>query len=364
MKRFMKHIKYFNLAILIGVAVLVGMGIVSLDPQMGFSSIAGLMVFGSIGWVPGGNDYTTATGSQNIPKLFSSKLLQKYYPKSLLTYTSNTAFEGELKQMGDEVVIPTLGNVTVRDYVKGQKTIWEEIVSQPVKFTINRAVEWAIKQNTIDAKQFVVKGLIDKYAADAAEQTRIVIDRSYLASIYLDAGSYNQGIAAGMSSGFFNLGVTGTPIVLNKANIITYLMMCEAVLNEADVPMTGRWVALPTWARFLLDDSEIKDASLTGLAKSSLVDESGYIRNIGKFRVYESNLYTPVVDSGAGKTCYNILFGIKDAVTTATQLVETKNFTQFENDWGQGMKGLQVYDWKVIKGQGLGVLYASISSVF
>src|SRR3990172_2168556 len=170
MKRFMKHIKYFNLAILIGVAVLVGMGIVSLDPQMGFSSIAGLMVFGSIGWVPGGNDYTTATGSQNIPKLFSSKLLQKYYPKSLLTYTSNTAFEGELKQMGDEVVIPTLGNVTVRDYVKGQKTIWEEIVSQPVKFTINRAVEWAIKQNTIDAKQFVVKGLIDKYAADAAEQ--------------------------------------------------------------------------------------------------------------------------------------------------------------------------------------------------
>ena len=318
---------------------------------------------GSVLWVPGGNDFTDATGNSSIPKLFSNKLLQKWYPKSIMSYTSNTEYEGEIKQMGDEVVIPTLGNVTVRDYAKGQKTIWENIISTPVKFTINRATEWAFRLNDVDAKQFVVKNYIDKYASDASEQTRIVMDRSYLASIYLDAGSYNQGIAAGKTSSFYNVGVTGSPVTLTKANITSYLMMCEAILNEADVPMTGRWVVLPTWARFLLDESKVQDAQLTGLSKSNLVDESGYIRTIGRFKVYESNLYTPVVDGGAGKTCYNILFGIKDAVTTATQLIETKSFDKFEDDWGQGMKGLQVYDWKTIKGQGLGNMYATISNV-
>jgi hypothetical protein len=182
----------------------------------------------------------------------------------------------------------------------------------------------------------------------------------YLSSIYLDAASYNQGATAGLKSSLYNIGVTTAPIVLSKANITSYILMCEAVLNEADVPQTDRWLVLPTWARFLLDDSEIKDASLTGLNKSLLVDESGYIRNIGKFRVYESNLYTSVSDT---VTCFNILFGHKYAVTTATQLVETKFFDKFENFWGQGMKGMQVYDWKTIKGQGLGVLYATISSL-
>jgi hypothetical protein len=316
---------------------------------------------GDVAWVAGYPDYTTATGSKNIPWIFSKKVLKKWYPKSIMSYTSNTEYEGEIKTEGSKVIIPTLANVTVRKRAKGSKTIWENLVSQPVEFNVNRSVEWAFRLDDVDIKQFVVKGIIDKYAVDASEQTRITMDQDYLSSIYLDAASYNQGITAGKNSLLYNLGVTGTPIVLSKANITSYILMCEAALNEADVPQTDRWLVLPTWARFLLDDSEIKDASLTGLNKSHLVDESGYIRNIGKFRIYESNLYTSVSDSS--KTCFNILFGHKYAVTTATQITDAKFFDKFEDFWGQGMKGLQVYDWKTIKGQGLGVLYATISSV-
>ena len=277
-------------------------------------------------------------------------------------FSDNILYEGDIKQEGSKVIIPTIANVTVRKRVKGSQTIWETLSSSPVEFNVSRSTEWAFRLDDVDIKQFVVKGIIDKYASDAAEQTRIVMDQDYLSSVYLNAASYNQGATAGKNSSLFNVGVTNSPIVLSKANITSYLLMCEAILNEADVPQTDRWVVLPTWARFLLDDSEVKDASLTGLNKSNLVDESGYIRNIGKFRVYESNLYTSVAD-GSGATCFNIIFGHKYAITTATQLVDTQYFDKFENFWGKGMKGLQVYDWLVQKGQGLGVLYATISSL-
>ena len=316
---------------------------------------------GDVPWAANYPDYTTATGTKSISWAFSKKVLKKWYPKSIMTYTSNTEFEGEIKAEGSKVIIPTLGNVTVRKRAKGATTIWENIASTPVEFNVNRSTEWAFRLDDVDIKQFVVKGIIDKYAADASEQSKIVIDQDYLSSIYLNAASYNQGIAAGKNSGMFNIGVTGTPIVLSKTNITSYILMCEALLNEADVPQADRWLVLPTWARFLLDDSEVKDASFTGMGKSLLVDESGYIKRIGKFAVYESNLYTSVTDGA--NTCFNIVFGHKYAVTTATQIVDTKFFDKFEDFWGQGMKGLQVYDWAVIKGQGLGVLYATISNL-
>lgn len=343
-----------------GMAFLVLMGAIFAIPFVLLSALVSLGQRGDVAWVAGSPDYTTSTGSKNIPWVFSKKVLRKWYPKSIMSYTSNTEYEGEIKTEGSKVIIPTLGNVTVRKRAKYSKTIWENIVSQPVEFNVNRSTEWAFRLDDVDIKQFVLKGIIDKYAGDAAEQTRLVMDTDYLSSIYLSAASYNQGLTAGKNSLLYNLGVTGTPVVLSKANITSYILMCEAALNEADVPQTDRWLVLPTWARFLLDDSKVQDASYTG-GKSNLIDESGYIKSIGKFKIYESNLYTSVSDSG--KTCFNIVFGHKYATTTATQITDSKFFDKFEDFWGQGMKGLQVYDWAVIKGQGLGVLYATISSV-
>ena len=267
----------------------------------------------------------------------------------------------EIKAQGSRVIIPTIANVTVRKRLTGASTIWETLSSPPVEFNVNRATEWAFRMDTVSLAQFLNKDIMDKYANDAAEQTKAVMDEDYLSSVYLKAASYNQGITAGLKSGLFNLGVTGSMITLSKANIVTYLLMLEAVLNEADVPQTDRFVVLPTWARFLLDDSKVQDAAYTGLSKSNLIDTGGYITNIGRFRVYESNLYTSVTDTG--KTCFNIIAGHKDAITTATQIVDTQYFDKFENTWGKGMKGLQVYDWEVIKGQALAVLYATISTL-
>ena len=310
---------------------------------------------------PGYKDFTTGTGTQNMPWQFSRKFIEKWYPKSVLTYTSNTDFEGDLKQSGDTVIIPTLSNVTVRDAVAGGSTIWETLASDPITFRVNRMTEWAFRMDTVTLRQFLQKDIMDKYAKDAVEQTRLRVDSQYLASIYLDADAHNIGTTAGKNAGAYNLGTTTTPVSLTRANIVNNIMQAEAVLNEQDVPEEGRWIVLPTVARYLVDTSELKDASLTGKSQSNLVDRGGYVGMIGRFKVYESNLYSAVTDTG--KTCFNILFGHKYAVTSAVEVIDSVYFDKFENGYGKGMKGRQLYDWKTIKPQGLGVLYATVATL-
>ena len=118
-------------------------------------------------------------------------------------------------------------------------------------------------------------------------------------------------------------------------------------------------MVLPTWATFLLNNSDIKDASLTG-EKPSLLVNGHRIGRVGNFMVHQSNLYTPIVDGGASATCYPIIFGHKSAITFASQLNDIEYFDKLENDIGKAMRGFQLYDWKTVKTESMGVLYVKM----
>lgn len=105
----------------------------------------------------------------------------------------------------------------------------------------------------------------------------------------------------------------------------------------------------------LFDNKLIKDASLTGEGSSLLVN-GHRIGRIGNFQVYQSNLYTPITDGAF--SCYPILFGHKSAISFASQLNEVEYFDKLETTVGKGMRGIQLYDWKVTKEESMGYLYA------
>jgi len=210
------------------------------------------------------------------------------------------------------------------------------------------------KMDKIDIKQFAVK-MMDKLSDDAGQQMKIYIDEEVLGEVYADAAAANKGIAAGRKSSAYNLGTTANAIPLTKSNIVDYIMMAEAVGDEQNWPEEGRWMVLPTWAKFLMNTSELKDASLTGEDKSILI-RGGRIGRLGNFMLHVTNLYTPVVESGHNN--YNITFGHKEGLTFAAQLTEMEYFEKLENTYGSGMKGLNVYGFKTMKTDALGVLYA------
>jgi hypothetical protein len=283
-----------------------------------------------------------------IPALFSGKLLVKYYDATVLSMITNTDYEGEIKKFGDTVYIRSVPTLTIRTYVKGQTLVNEQPESEATTLVIDKGKYWSFVTEDLDKVQTDIKGFVEKWTGDAAEQLKINIDTGILADIYASAHAKNQGTTAGVDSGAYNLGVAGTPLALTKANILDYIVDCGTVLDEQNVPESGRFMLLPPWAANLIKKSDLKDAAMTGDAKS--ITRTGVIGMIDRFTLYSSNLLAGNITDGV-----NMLFGIKDATTFATQLTESK-VQDNPNGFGMLHRGLQVYGYKVVKPEALGVL--------
>lgn len=316
-------------------------------------------VFGTVDTAPGHPDYTQDGDNKNIPWAFSKKTVVKFYDGSVVPQITNTDYEGEIKAMGDKVVINTVPDVTISKYKKGGTTQWEDLESDAVEMPINRATQFAFKLDKVDLKQFGNKAYMDQAAEDAAQQQKIYIDDEFLLDIGGStatngaAATENKGASAGRKSSSYNLGTTGAGIPLTKTNILDKILELTGVADEQNWPESGRWVVLPTIFTVLLKQSDIKDASLTGDGKSTL--RSGRIGMIDNWTIYGTNLYTGITDT---QTHYTCLFGHISAIAFATQLTDVEYFDKLETTFGRGMKGLQVYDWKTIKSESLGSLYA------
>jgi hypothetical protein len=357
MKTFMKNINYLQMALLIVVCALSVLGVIGAGGNAHLS-IAGMLIplaFGVVAATPGSPDLTTQTGNGEIPILYADKVIEKFYDASVAPFTSNSDYEGQIRKMGDTVIINTIPDVLIQDYTVNGTINWQLLAKGKVQLQITRASYYAFRMDDITLTQLKDKKTMDEYSKDGAEQMRISIDTKYLADIYLHAAAVNQGLTAGRKSGNYNLGVTGSPVVLNKGNITDVVARMAAVAEEQNWPRTGRWLAIPTWAKYLLDTSELKDVSVTGMSMSPMLN-GGYFKTLYDFDIFCTNLYTPVVDNATN--CYNITFGHKTGVTFAAQLTDMEYFDKFENTIGKGMRGLEVYDWAVVKPESVGVLYA------
>ena len=194
----------------------------------------------------------------------------------------------------------------------------------------------------------------EDWTRDASEQLKINIDTHVLANIYGDVHASNAGLTAGVKSGGFNMGVTGTPVQATKANIVDYIADMGAVLDEQSVPENGRFVVLPPWACNLIKKSDLKDASLAGDGTSIL--RNGRVGMIDRFEIYMSNLLDTTVDGA--NTVTNIVFGQKTALTFASQLLKNEGPMRSEKAFGDLYRGLQVFGYKVVKPEALGHFYA------
>jgi hypothetical protein len=145
------------------------------------------------------------------------------------------------------------------------------------------------------------------------------------------------------------MGVAGAPKGLDKTNILDFIVDVGTVLDEYDVPETGRWMALPPLFCNKIKKSDLKDASLTGDGTSVL--RNGRIGMIDTFTIYRSNQIATTADA-TGNTAYNIMAGTKHAITFASQLTDQRTIEN-PDDFGQLMEGLQVFGYKVVKPEAL-----------
>jgi len=300
--------------------------------------------------------YPLAAGMPNysgtfIPTIWAGKLLEKFYDASVVPQISNTDYEGLISAQGDTVNIRTVPNVTIRNYSAGQPLQVERPDSPMVTLNIDQGRYFNLVLDDVMEIQSDIN-LMNTWSSDASEQLKINIDTYVLANVAVDVAAVNKGATAGRLSANLNLGATGAAVQLTKANIIDKLLEMGQVLDEQNVPETGRWVVMPAWAIRLLKSSDIKDASLTGDGASPL--RNGRVGMIDRFTLYSSNLLPRYVDTNSP---FDIIAGHKVGLTFATQITKTETLRS-ETTFGTLMRGLQVFGMKVVKGDSLVRLYA------
>jgi hypothetical protein len=300
----------------------------------------------------GYTDLSSTSSAQFIPEIWSGKMVEKFYDATVFGQIASTDYEGEIKDMGDNVVIRTTPSITINDYKIGQTLNYEEPTNPSVDLAINMGKYFAFRCDDVDRYQADID-LMDDWSGDASEQMKVAIDTDVLANIYVDVAAANKGLTAGAKSSSYNLGVTGTPVALTKANILDYLVDLGSVLDEQNVPETGRWLVLPTWACGMIKKSDLKDTSLTGDATTPI--RNGLIGELDRFMVYRSNLVNSVTDGS--DTVYNIIAGHKAGLTFAAQMTQMETLKN-PNSFGNLVRGLNVYGYKVIEGKYMAELYA------
>lgn len=292
--------------------------------------------------IAAGSVVSPAYSGTFIPQIWSSKLIEKFYAATVFAAIANTNYEGEIKGQGDTVHIRTIPTLTINDYAVGQTLINQRPNSNVVDLVINNGKYWSAIVDDVMVVQADLN-MMNIWAGDASEQMKIAIDRSILAVLGAQVDASNRGATAGVISANLNLGVTGTPLALTKVNIIDTLVDINEALSQQNIPEVGRWFVIPFWAASLIKKSDLKDAMISGDSVSIM--RNGRIGMIDGCTIYVSNNLPNVVDSTFN--CSNILGGHMNALTFASQLVKTETL-RAESTFGDIMRGLQVYGYKMI----------------
>ncbi len=288
-----------------------------------------------------------------IPEIWSGKLIENFYDATVLAAISNTDYEGEIRQYGDTVNIRTTPEITIRDYVKGQTLTVENPDKPKIQLLIDKGEYFACVEDDVDKVQSDIN-LMDTWSKDASERMKIKIDQRVLTDILPGVASTNKGATAGAISASFNLGVTTSPLTVTKDGagsttaVIDLLVDLGTVLDEANCPEDNRFVVIPAKMAGLIKKSELKDASLTG--DSTSIVRNGRLGMIDRFTVYMSHNLKKA--SVGGATEFSLIAGHKMGFTFASQMTNMETIRS-ESTFGNIIRGLQVYGYKVTKGEAL-----------
>ena len=147
------------------------------------------------------------------------------------------------------------------------------------------------------------------------------------------------------------IGSTTTPKVPTKDTAYEYLVDLTVLLDEANVPIDGRFVIVPAWFHGLLlkDDRFVRSGTAAGDSRL----RNGEAGEAAGFAVLKSN---NVPNTTGAK--YKILAGHSIATAYVEQIVDVQTYKP-EKRFGDAVKGLHVYGAKVVRPMALACLIAS-----
>lgn len=276
-----------------------------------------------------------------IPTVWAARLLTAL-EKSLVygqPYVWNRDYEGEIRTAGNTVKVASIGAITVGDYVKDTDIGDPQVLTDSEQvMAIDQQKYFNFYVDSVDRAQQNVNTM-DEAMRRSAASLRDTAD------VYL-AGLMDAAVTAGNK-----IGSTTTPKVPTKDDAYEYLVDLGVLLDEANVPLEGRFCIVPAWFHALLlkDDRFING----GTSRSEKVLANGTVGEAAGFSILKSNN----VPNTAGAK-YKILAGHPIATTYAEQVLDIQTY-QPEKRFGDAVKGLHLYGAKVVRDTALACLIAN-----
>ncbi len=296
------------------------------------------------------------SGAGFIPQIWSGKLVEKFYAATVLSAISNTDYEGEIKNQGDTVKIRTKPTITIKDYRADGDLEVERPIGSVLDLTIDQGKYFNLILDDVMEIQSDLNNM-SIWADDASEQFKITVDTAVLLGMKDGADTYNKGTTAGKITGGLNLGATTTPLALvannpsiGQVDVVEAILRMGQALDEQNIPETGRWLVIPAWMARLIKQSELRQAYLSGDATTML--RNGRLGMIDRFTIYSSNLLPNGTAASLQSGEYAIYAGHAHGLTFASQFTRLETIRS-ERTFGNLLRGLQVYGYKVIDGKAL-----------
>jgi len=300
---------------------------------------------------PVGSPATDYSNIGFIPEIWSGKLIEKFYAATVLAAISNTDHEDEIRSFGDRIKIRTKPTIAINDYLADGDLTLDRPAGGNVELYINKGKYFATILDDIMELQSDLN-LLSIWADDASEQMKLAIDVDVLAFLLNTPATANQGATAGAISGNINLGTTGAPIATVSRNpgngqveITDVLLRLAQALDEMNIPESGRWVVLPTWAATQIKRSELRQVYLSGDNITML--RNGRLGMVDRFTIYVSNLLPSGVAGGLSAGQFAVYAGHPHALTFASQMTKIETIRS-ERTFGNVFRGLQVYGRQVL----------------
>lgn len=278
-----------------------------------------------------------------IPKLWSARLLDNLR-KSLVygqPFVINTDYEGEIQNYGDTVTINSIGEVTVGDYTKNTNISDPETLTDETRsLRIDQAKYFNFQIDDIDKAQQNPK-VMDAAMRESAYALRNAADK-FIASHYTEVAATNL------------IGDDAAPKAITKDTAYEFLVDLGTILDENDVPETGRWVVVPPWYEGLMlkDDRFVKAGTLPSEERL----QNGMVGKAAGFVVLKSN-NVPIGAAGTATENYKIIAGHSIAWSYAEQVRKVETYRP-EKRFADAVKGLHLYGAKVVRPKALAVLSA------
>jgi len=274
-----------------------------------------------------------------IPEVWSAKMLVSL--KKALVYGQpgvvNRDYEGEISGQGDTVRIRSISRPTIGTYTKNSTTITPETLTDAQRaLYIDQSKYFAFELDDIDAAQSV-GGELEGALQEAVYGLRDVADQ-YVAALYTGAQAANQ---------------IGTVSVTTAALAYTQLRKLKVKLDEANVPMEGRYCVVPPWYEgLLLEEDKFVRVDASGTSEGL---RNGQIGRALGFNVLASN-NAPLVTGDD----YAVIAGHPSAISFAEQIASIETYRP-ESAFADAIKGLHVYGAKLVRPEAIATVVASIT---